>query len=600
MLSLLNRLFSSIGSVGLTYHSTMESANRVLPSLEATNLQLSSHSSQDKLSNIPDNTAVKLISLHSSVSYVNNHETAQSTPSLSPISAQNSPSELVKTSMVTKKTRTASVEDVDVTVSQKLLSTFEAPRKYVLNSVDVKKTQGASVASFHSTSTRKLLSTSTVTFKHSKTSGIEKETPLTSVKGTNHPITQSLTTTTSSSVVVQNRSSRLLSYLMESSTDSKISSDKYIFSSTKISTQNVPSSRESASMASDHMATSHTAHEETLATTMSIIQSSTSRILIDQMISSKSGQMSRNFSSMSHSSPSIISSQYSNEERLATTVSITQSSTSRIHIDQISSKSGQMSGNFSSVSHSSSSIISSQYSNQTTAHSSGTFVEIGKHGPTTLTTTKSIPMLTGEGESRTTSFTVMKKVATIAASVSLSRNPSELNASNDNLSVFLKTMSENIRLKSSISPSNFISSSKMNANPLPTQTVINFLPTTVLHASVLVNLTHINSTGQASQSSHGNATSSLLSKLTSKITASKVSTEPVPSNSIWVEPYYHEWANWSNCSLTCGGGYKYRTRNCFQDGECGELGPNINVSTCNMDKCNGNLNFYFQLILHSL
>ena len=58
-----------------------------------------------------------------------------------------------------------------------------------------------------------------------------------------------------------------------------------------------------------------------------------------------------------------------------------------------------------------------------------------------------------------------------------------------------------------------------------------------------------------------------------------------------IEGNYTEWASWSVCSSTCGGGSQARSRTCTnpapQDGgkNCTELGPVDQTQDCNLDPC---------------
>lgn len=58
-----------------------------------------------------------------------------------------------------------------------------------------------------------------------------------------------------------------------------------------------------------------------------------------------------------------------------------------------------------------------------------------------------------------------------------------------------------------------------------------------------------------------------------------------------IDGNYTEWAKWSDCSATCGGGSQVRSRNCTnpppQHGgrNCVELGPANQTQECNTDPC---------------
>ena len=60
-----------------------------------------------------------------------------------------------------------------------------------------------------------------------------------------------------------------------------------------------------------------------------------------------------------------------------------------------------------------------------------------------------------------------------------------------------------------------------------------------------------------------------------------------------VDGQWGDWDEWSDCSRSCGGGTKIRTKLCdnpfpqFGGKEC--LGPATELSLCNSDRCPGNL-----------
>ena len=68
-----------------------------------------------------------------------------------------------------------------------------------------------------------------------------------------------------------------------------------------------------------------------------------------------------------------------------------------------------------------------------------------------------------------------------------------------------------------------------------------------------------------------------------------------------VDGQWGDWDEWSDCSRSCGGGTKIRTKLCdnpfpqFGGKEC--LGPATELSLCNSDRCPGNL---LRIICHGL
>jgi hemicentin len=56
---------------------------------------------------------------------------------------------------------------------------------------------------------------------------------------------------------------------------------------------------------------------------------------------------------------------------------------------------------------------------------------------------------------------------------------------------------------------------------------------------------------------------------------------------------YSEWAYWTPCTVTCGGGVSTRFRNCtspspaFGGKDCVELGAETETSSCAPDRCPG-------------
>lgn len=60
---------------------------------------------------------------------------------------------------------------------------------------------------------------------------------------------------------------------------------------------------------------------------------------------------------------------------------------------------------------------------------------------------------------------------------------------------------------------------------------------------------------------------------------------------IAIDGNYTEWSEWSECSLTCGGGLQTRARQCtnpppqYRGRDCEGLGPANETQSCNVDKC---------------
>ena len=56
---------------------------------------------------------------------------------------------------------------------------------------------------------------------------------------------------------------------------------------------------------------------------------------------------------------------------------------------------------------------------------------------------------------------------------------------------------------------------------------------------------------------------------------------------------YGEWAQWTACSKTCGGGVVKRMRNCtspppqYGGKDCSSIGPELLTQECNPQKCPG-------------
>ena len=66
-----------------------------------------------------------------------------------------------------------------------------------------------------------------------------------------------------------------------------------------------------------------------------------------------------------------------------------------------------------------------------------------------------------------------------------------------------------------------------------------------------------------------------------------------------VDGGYSEWSSWLQCSQTCGGGSRVRSRSCtnpspsYSGKDCAELGPAFESEECNNDCCPGKSNFLY-------
>ncbi|VDK47676.1 unnamed protein product [Anisakis simplex] len=67
------------------------------------------------------------------------------------------------------------------------------------------------------------------------------------------------------------------------------------------------------------------------------------------------------------------------------------------------------------------------------------------------------------------------------------------------------------------------------------------------------------------------------SKVTDK---NAVSSSKSKSNSV-----YDNWQEWSQCTVSCGGGTRHRLRDCIKDEDCLAHGPSIEIEPCNELKC---------------
>ena len=56
------------------------------------------------------------------------------------------------------------------------------------------------------------------------------------------------------------------------------------------------------------------------------------------------------------------------------------------------------------------------------------------------------------------------------------------------------------------------------------------------------------------------------------------------------------WSGWSNCSVTCGSGFKYRTRNCTnpapENGGNNCNGEHTNTTDCSVGYCPGEFKYH--------
>ena len=58
-----------------------------------------------------------------------------------------------------------------------------------------------------------------------------------------------------------------------------------------------------------------------------------------------------------------------------------------------------------------------------------------------------------------------------------------------------------------------------------------------------------------------------------------------------IDGNYTEWSEWSECSVTCDGGFRNRTRQCtspppqYGGNGCEELGPTNGTQECNTNAC---------------
>ena len=51
---------------------------------------------------------------------------------------------------------------------------------------------------------------------------------------------------------------------------------------------------------------------------------------------------------------------------------------------------------------------------------------------------------------------------------------------------------------------------------------------------------------------------------------------------------FGDWADWSQCSVTCGSGSQSRNRQCMR-GNCNNLGPSVMTRSCIIQDCPGNI-----------
>lgn len=60
-----------------------------------------------------------------------------------------------------------------------------------------------------------------------------------------------------------------------------------------------------------------------------------------------------------------------------------------------------------------------------------------------------------------------------------------------------------------------------------------------------------------------------------------------------VDGSYNEWSAWTTCSMSCGGGVKFRHRNCTNPApmhggrDCSLIGPATESDSCHSEPCPG-------------